>query len=122
MINQKRYIWVTFRKEGVHCYPAALTDPSLGEVSFLGNPHRHMFHFKVFIEVFHDDREIEFIIFKRWLESLYNEDVLTLSNQSCEMIAENLFNVIGGKYPNRDITIDISEDGENGACISWTNT
>ena len=69
-------IWVTFRKEGLHKYPAALDDPNLAtggadDVSFLGYIHRHIFHFKVAIEVFHDDRDIEFIQFKRWLEGLY---------------------------------------------------
>ena len=49
-----RTIWVTFRKEGIHKYPAALNDPTLAtgdeyDVSFLGYPHRHMFHFKVAI-------------------------------------------------------------------------
>ena len=73
MRTAKRMIWVTFRKEGIHKYPAALDDPKLAtgdkfDVSFLGHPHRHIFHFKVAIEVFHDDRDIEFIQFKRWLE------------------------------------------------------
>ena len=68
--NAKRWIWVTFKKEGIHKYPAALEDPALAtgdeyDVSFLGYPHRHIFHFKVAIEVFHDDRDIEFIQFKR---------------------------------------------------------
>jgi hypothetical protein len=39
---------------------------------FLGYPHRHIFHFRVSIDVFHNDRDIEFIQFKRWLEGLYN--------------------------------------------------
>ena len=61
-----RSVWVTFRKEGVHMYPGADTDPKLAtgewdDVSFLGIPHRHIFHFKVRIEVFHNDRDIEFI-------------------------------------------------------------
>src|SRR6056300_1997053 len=73
-----KMIWVTFQKEGMHKYPAALTDPKLAtgdeyDVSFLGHPHRHIFHFKVAIEVFHDDRDIEFIQFKRWIENLYNQ-------------------------------------------------
>jgi len=59
-----KQIWVTFKKEGIHKYPAALEDPKLEDVSFLGYPHRHIFHFKVWIEVFHDDRDIEFIQFK----------------------------------------------------------
>ena len=28
-------IWVTFQKEGIHKYPAALTDPELKAVDFL---------------------------------------------------------------------------------------
>ena len=41
-------IWVTFAKEGIHKYPAALDDPKLAtgdeyDVSFLGYPHRHIF-------------------------------------------------------------------------------
>ena len=75
-----RYIWVKFQKEGIHKYPAAATDPQLADVAFLANPHRHIFHFRVSISVFHNDRDIEFIQFKRWLEALYsgNNSVLNL--------------------------------------------
>jgi hypothetical protein len=112
-------IYVSFQKEGIHCYPAALTDPALAEVNFLGHPHRHMFHFKVAISVLHHDREIEFILFKRWLESLYSDKVLELDFMSCEMIAENLYTVINNRYPSRTVNIDVSEDGENGAWMMW---
>lgn len=108
-MNQKS-IWVTFRKEGIHCYPDA---PPGAE--FLKHPHRHMFHFKVQIEVFHDDRDIEFILFKRELEGLYDVETLQLDYKSCEMIADDLAAYIQGKYPGRELTIDVSEDGENGA-------
>jgi len=123
-MNSKRSIWVTFRKEGIHCYPAALTDPNLAtgdeyDVSFLGNAHRHIFHFKVQIEVFHDDREIEFIQFKRWCENLYNTGVLQLDQKSCEMMADDLYSAIKEKYLNREIVIDVSEDGENGCHIIY---
>ena len=118
----KKLIWVTFRKEGIHKYPAALDDPKLAtggedDVSFLGYPHRHIFHFKIAIEVFHDDRDIEFIQFKRWLEGLYNKGTLQLDYKSCEMIADDLYKEIKQKYPKRDVRIDISEDGENGCEI-----
>ena len=68
MDKAERKIWVTFRKEGIHCYPAAATDPALNtageyDVSFLASPHRHVFHFRVSIDVFHNDRDIEFIQF-----------------------------------------------------------
>ena len=125
MQKLKSKIWVTFRKEGVHLYPAALDDPKLAtggwdDVSFLGVPHRHIFHFKVEIKVFHDDRDIEFIQFKRWMERLYDvEEVLSLNHKSCEMIAEDLAEQINNRYPGRDMTITVSEDGENGATLEF---
>jgi hypothetical protein len=117
-------IWVTFQKEGIHKYPAALEDPKLAtggwdDVSFLGYPHRHIFHFKVEIEVFHDDRDIEFIQFKRWMEGLYADGTLQLDYKSCEMICDDLANIINSKYPNRNLTITVSEDNENGATCSY---
>lgn len=120
----KKMIWVTFQKEGIHKYPAALTDPNLAtgdeyDVSFLGYPHRHIFHFKVAIEVFHDDRDIEFIQFKRWLENLYKDAILALDFKSCEMIAEDLYSQIASRHPGREVWIDVSEDGENGCHIQF---
>ena len=125
-IRPNKMIWVTFRKEGIHKYPAALTDTNLAtgdeyDVSFLGYPHRHIFHFRVWINVQHDDRDIEFIQFKRWLESLYNGQgsVLSLDHKSCEMMSEDLYQQISQKYPSREIWIEISEDGENGSFIKY---
>ena len=123
-IRPNKMIWVTFRKEGIHKYPAALTDPALAtgdeyDVSFLGYPHRHIFHFKVWISVEHSDRAIEFIQFKRWLENLYNQGTLQLDYKSCEMMAEDLYEQIAAKYPRREVWIEVSEDGENGALIKF---
>ena len=119
-----RSIWVTFSKEGIHKYPAALEDPKLAtgdeyDVSFLGYPHRHIFHFKVWIEVFHDDRDIEFIQFKRWLENLYKGDILQLDYKSCEMIADDLYEAINDEYPGRYIKISVAEDNENGCEMEY---
>ena len=110
----KKYIWVTFQKEGIHKYPDA---PD--EVDFLRYPHRHIFHFKVEIEVHHDDRDIEFFIFKRWLESLYADNILQLDYKSCEMISDDLARKIKDKYPGRRLAIDVSEDGENGCHVEY---
>lgn len=125
--SANRKIWVTFCKEGIHRYPAAATDPNLctaGEydVSFLANAHRHIFHFRVAIDIFHNDRDIEFIQFKRWLESLYNTDIIQLDFKSCEMIADDLYDQIAARYPNRAVIIDVSEDGENGCVIEYNLT
>ena len=119
-----KMIWVTLQKEGIHKYPAALTDPNLAtgdeyDVSFLGYPHRHTFHFKVWISVTHDDRDIEFIQFKRWLENLYKEGTLQLDYKSCEMMSGDLYDSISNKYPGREIWIEVSEDGENGSFIKY---
>ena len=123
----QRQIWVTFRKEGIHKYPAAATDPALAtgdqyDVSFLANPHRHIFHFRVSIDVSHNDRDIEFIQFKRWLESLYSNSILALDYKSCEMMADDLYEQIAHRYPNRDIHIEVSEDGENGCFMQYLTT
>ena len=122
--HAQRQIWVTFCKEGIHKYPAALTDPALADVQFLGYPHRHMFHFRVWIDVFHNDRDLEFIQFKRWLEALYNSDnsVLSLDHKSCEMIADDLYIQIASRYPGRVVHIEVAEDGENGALIRYELT
>lgn len=123
----KRMIWVTFNKEGIHRYPAASTDPKLAsgdeyDVSFLGMPHRHIFHFTVGIQVFHNDRDIEFIQFKRWLENLYKEGTLELNFKSCEMISDDLYDAIASRYTGRDVEITVSEDNENGATICYNTT
>jgi hypothetical protein len=124
-----RSIWVTFSKEGIHKYPAALEDPNLAtgdwdDVSFLGYPHRHIFHFKVWLEVFHDDRDVEFIQFKRWMERLYAEvdsssSVLQLDYKSCEMIADDLASEIQAMYPGRWLKISVAEDNENGCEMEY---
>jgi hypothetical protein len=130
MENAERKIWITFRKEGIHKYPAAATDPNLAtgdeyDVSFLASPHRHIFHFRVWIDVFHNDRDIEFIQFKRWLENLYSgndnnqSSVLELNYKSCEMIADDLYTQIAARYPERAVWIEVAEDGENGCLIKY---
>jgi hypothetical protein len=124
MEKAQRQIWITWQKEGIHKYPAALTDPNLADVQFLGYPHRHMFHFRVWIDVFHNDRDLEFIQFKRWCESLYSGHgaVLSLDHKSCEMMADDLYIQIASRYPGRRVHIEVAEDGENGALIRYELT
>ena len=124
MHEAKRQIWVTFQKEGIHKYPAALEEPKLSDVSFLGYPHRHIFHFRVSIDVWHNDRDIEFIQFKRYLEALYSgeQNCLSLDYKSCEMIADDLYLRIADRYPNRNVIINVSEDDENGCEIHYNLT
>jgi hypothetical protein len=116
-----KMIWVTFQKKGMHRYPQAATEPRLQDVSYLGHPHRHLFKFKVSIEVFHDDRELEFHQFLNWLESLYEDATLSLDFKSCEMIADDLAEKVMEKFPKRFLSIEISEDGECGALCTYNH-
>jgi hypothetical protein len=107
-------IWVTFQQIGFHRYPNA---PE--EVAYLRDVHRHVFHFNVGIQVFHDDREIEFHMFMNWLRSLYANGDLELNYKSCEMLAQDVTKSIYAKYDctKRRIEVTVSEDGECGATL-----
>jgi hypothetical protein len=111
-----RMIAVTFQKPGVHQYPAAPDD-----VQYLRAPHRHLFKFKVSIQVWHADREIEFHQFLNWVEGLYSgEQSLSLNNSSCEMISDSLASIIQSRYPDRLLQIEVWEDGECGSVSSYS--
>lgn len=116
-VSPKRMIWVTFEVRGFHCYPDA---PE--EVAYLRERHRHKFGFRVWIEVWGDNREIEFHMTQRWLERLYAEDgALEADDKSCEMLANDLFvrMVKEPRFQNRDIWIEVDEDGECGAFMRY---
>jgi hypothetical protein len=103
------YIWVTTQFEGYHKYPDA---PK--EVEFLKNEHRHIFKIKIWIEVFNNDRDIEFIKLKRKINEELSNWSTNLGMYSCEMMADDLYRFTNKEYPKRKIKISVSEDGENG--------
>jgi len=110
-----RHIRVSFQKEGIHKYPAA---KDLEGVEFLQYPHRHIFYFYVTLEVYHNDRDVEFILFKRELENLFTEGTMEADYKSCEMLAEDLLDYIEVNYPGRIAQVEVFEDNENGAIVS----
>lgn len=121
----KRWIEVPFQKEGIHYYPGADTRADLAtgdkyDVSFLGTPHFHYFYFTVRIEVFHCERDLEFIQFRRWLEQLYDTGTLQMNSASCEMLAEQLYEKIAAKWSGRDVVISVAEDNINRAIVEFT--
>ena len=115
MIN--RFIKFSFQKEGIHHYPAAATEPALADVQFLAHPHRHIFHFYVTVGVEHNDRDIEFIIAKRWAESQYATGAMVIDHKSCEMLAEDLIRALRVRFGNRYIKVEVYEDDENGGIV-----
>lgn len=118
--NIRRWIKVQFQKEGIHRYPAALTDPNLEDVKHLGYEHLHYFYFYVSVEVFHNDRDLEFQQFRRWCESQFKEQVINIDYKSCEMLAEELIELINDKYPGRDIKVEVYEDNINGSILEFS--
>ena len=114
MENKKR-IWavVSTSFEGIHKYPDAPKS-----VSFLRHPHRHIFHLKIYIEQFHNDRDVEFIIFKRFVNKIIKDEDFPKS-ASCEMMSDFIYEEIIKKYPERKIKIEIFEDQENGSQIEY---
>lgn len=119
MRQDNSFIWVTFQRVGFHRYPQAAIDPLLKQVEYLGQVHRHKFFFKVAIEVFHNDRELEFHMVLSWIESLF-ENNIELDHKSCEMISDELAEAIGKKYPGRRVKIEVSEDSECGSFIEYS--
>lgn len=124
LTGQKTFVYCSFQKEGYHYFPGADTNPEYAtgdkyDVSHLGTRHFHYFHFKVWVEVTHNNRSIEFIQLRRWLESLYTDGSLELNHRSCEMLAEELYEKISERYPGMEVRIDISEEGINGAYIEF---
>jgi hypothetical protein len=104
----KKRIFVTTQFEGFHCWPNA---PE--EVSFLRDMHRHIFHVRCELSVNHNDRDVEFILFKRELDykikQIHKES--DTATWSCEKWASTLLTDL-------NLTMcEVSEDGENGAAI-----
>lgn len=104
-------IFIKTSFEGIHAYKDA---PD--EVSFLRNAHRHMFGVYVEMDVYHDDRELEFIMVKNKINSwLRNRD---LNNKSCEQLGKDIIILLNNEYGERNYKVIIDEDGENGAVIT----
>ena len=102
--------------DGLHNWPAA--QAVFPEVGFLAYTHRHMFHITCKKRVNHDDRDVEFIMFKRDIQDyLYNKYYMEkirihqFGHQSCEMIARELYEQFDLEY------CSVFEDNENGAEI-----
>lgn len=123
MTNAKRSIWVTFQRAGFHRYPAAEWDPKLSDVSYLSHRHRHLFRFRVSIEVWHNDRELEFHQVLNFCEKLFNTGSIDIDYKSVEMLADDLYLKLAARYgTQRAMEIEVSEDGECGCVIKYPSS
>lgn len=107
---------------GIHCWE----DCPIEEVSFLGNPHRHIFHVEVKLPVTHNDRDLEFFMVLQFLKTtiermyVWENGIAMLGSSSCEMIAEDIVGHLSNEYSVNWAECYVSEDGENGAIVKWT--
>jgi len=111
-----QHVFCTLQVEGIHQW----SECPLEEVEYLRHPHRHLFHVKAILEVTHSNRDVEFIVLKhdigayinlKYFDSGWN--LCNFGNMSCEMIAKDLLIQF-------DLTsCEVSEDGENGAIVSY---
>lgn len=110
----KTEVFCTLQIEGLHNWPSC---PYL-EVDYLTVPHRHVFHIKAYKEVFHDDRDQEFIMLKHMIQDHFKpyysdaKHMCDFGAMSCEMIARQLVELF------RLTRCEVSEDGENGAVVT----
>ena len=106
-------IFIRTSFEGIHAYKDA---PE--EVAFLRNAHRHIFGVYVEMDVYHDDRELEFIMIKRTINRWLKVQGTDLDNMSCEQIGKFIIQWLIREYGPRDYKVIIDEDQENGAVIT----
>ena len=112
-IIAQRYIVIQFQVTGFHHWPSA---PE--EVAFLRQRHRHVFHYKVFLNVEHNDRDLEFTLLKEELKQVVEVGYKgEFGTRSCEQLAEDLGNWCF-KNDLKPLTIEVWEDGENAGGLS----
>lgn len=115
-------VFCTTSFEGIHNFPAAPP-----EVAYLASPHRHIFNVRAEVEVFDDDREVEFIMMKHEIEQrirmMLDEGVWNMGSMSCEKVAKLISRALCERYCTKEvrfISVSVDEDSENGATYSFT--
>lgn len=117
-MNRKVIVTNNFR--GYHKYAEAPND-----VAFLREMHRHVFNVKTTIEVFHNERDIEFFQLQSHIEHFVRcryehrcgDFIEGIYINSCESLAESIMNNLHDVYPGRRVRVEVWEDNENGAIV-----
>ena len=97
---------ITYQFEGFHRWAEAK--------NFLSNLHRHIFHVTVWVEQFHNERDVEYIDFKNRIRGICK---MFPDDYSCEIMAESIRGWVYVNYPKRKVKVEVLEDGENGALL-----
>ena len=121
MVDVKRWVIVRTQFRGLHHWPNCPID----EVGFLRHLHRHVFHVTVSVEVSGANREVEFFILQRMVDSIIadrfstKDKLFVVGMRSCEMIADEIYEGLQDELGDREIKIAVSEDGENEAMCEY---
>lgn len=112
-------VYCSFAFESWHNWPGAT-----GPYSYLASSHRHMFHVFVQASVTDNEREIEIIEMRGRFLYYANTSLVGKASEpvpySCETMAEMLINHAKKMYGHhRSYSVEVSEDGENGAVLSY---
>lgn len=113
----RRSAIVRFTIPGLHYWPEAT-----GVRRYLGQPHRHLFHITVEIDVKHNDRELEFHDLRDVAMAITRRcamvhplegDTVDFGPQSCEAIATFVAMNLRERYgKTRRVVVTVSEDNE----------
>jgi len=105
----KKEIVVKLQVDGLHFWPEC----PLEGVAFLRDMHRHMFHITAWKVVDHNDRQVEIIELKRYMQEYMRERFKgRFDRMSCEDIAQFCIEKFGLS------ACEVLEDGENGARLT----
>lgn len=101
---------VRFQVEGFHRWATAS-----GKRAYLAHPHRHLFHVEVRVEVFHNDRDVEFHDLLEFCRERMGAG--DFGGDSCEALAQRLGQQVVTRWPGRAVQVAVFEDGEMGAQV-----
>jgi hypothetical protein len=120
-METKTFITVATEFTGFHQWPGAPTP-----VAFLRDLHRHIFGVKLSVYVNHGDREVEFFMLKKELDTFIAGTVLPCLGENHSMSCEHLAGLILSEFNSREYSVKevtVDEDGQNSATIEvYANT
>jgi len=116
-MNKKIFIKVNTIFKALHNWEGC----DIPEVMFLKYPHHHEFEISVKMYISHDDRDIEFICYQRWLDNFLEVSFPehNLGSRSCEMLAKMIADASIKEFGDRDITVEFSEDGHYSGGVEY---
>jgi hypothetical protein len=114
-VRISRFIKVIGSFVAYHCWKDADDDHR-----FLRSMHRHNFIYSCTVPVNHDNRDIEFFTLQHNLQSFVTSLFAdTETDNSCEAFASIFAEYVLATFNVASVTIEVSEDGENSAIITW---